>query len=112
LLEQGRLPESWAPPVHLLDLRELVRLRKTLSDQRVQWQQRIHAVPFHHGVPKPAHALTSAATRDWLHTVPLPAASRLLVLTGLAEIDWAEAHAAPSTGGWPSTRAVSPAAGR
>jgi transposase len=59
LLEQGRLPESWAPPVHLLDLRELVRLRKTLSDQRVQWQQRIHAVPFHHGLPKPAHALTS-----------------------------------------------------
>jgi transposase len=28
LLEQGRLPESWIPPAHILDLRELVRLRK------------------------------------------------------------------------------------
>ena len=56
-------------------------------------------MPFHHGVPKPAHALTSAATRDWLHTVPLPAAFRLLVLTGLAEIDSAEARAAPIDGG-------------
>lgn len=27
LLEQGRLPESWIPPAHTLDLRELVRLR-------------------------------------------------------------------------------------
>ncbi len=44
LLEQGRLPGSWIPPGHVLDLRELVRLRKTINDQRVQWQQRIHAV--------------------------------------------------------------------
>ena len=34
LLEQQRLPESWIPPAHILDLRELVRLRKTLIDQR------------------------------------------------------------------------------
>ena len=51
LLEQARLPESWVPHVHILDLRELVRLRKTLGDQRTQWQQRIHAVLFHHGLP-------------------------------------------------------------
>src|SRR5215211_1933719 len=53
LLEQQRLPESWIPPAHLLDLRELVRLRKTLIDQRTQWKQRIHAVLFHHGLPTP-----------------------------------------------------------
>ena len=79
MLEQGRLPESWVPPAHILDLRELVRLRKTLNDQRVQWQQRIHAVLFHHGLPKPAQALTSHAARGWLQTVSLPTASRLLV---------------------------------
>jgi transposase len=54
LLEQGRLPESWIPPGWLLDLRTTVRLRKTLADQRTAWQQRIHAVLFHHGLPKPA----------------------------------------------------------
>ena len=65
-LEQGRLPESWVPPAHILDLRELVRLRKTLGDQRVQWQQRIHAVLFPHGLPGPPRALSADATRCWL----------------------------------------------
>jgi transposase len=34
LLMIGRLPESWIPPDHLLDLRAQVRLRHTLVDQR------------------------------------------------------------------------------
>jgi transposase len=95
LLEQGRLPESWVPPAHIADLRELVRLRKTLNDQRVCWQQRIHAVLFHHGLPTPEHALCSQATRGWLQTIALPDPSRLLVATGLAQIDAADAQAAP-----------------
>jgi transposase len=95
LLEQGRLPESWVPPAHILDLRELVRLRKTLNDQRVQWQQRIHAVLFHHGLAKPPHALTSKAGRAWLRHVDLPAPSLLLVLTGLAQIEDAAAQTVP-----------------
>ena len=45
----GRLPESWIPPDHLLDLRAQVRLRHTLVDQRGEWQQRIQAVLYHHG---------------------------------------------------------------
>ena len=43
LLMVGRLPESWIPPDHLLDLRARVRLRHTLSEQRSEWQQRIQA---------------------------------------------------------------------
>ena len=42
----GRLPESWIPPEHLLDLRARVRLRHTLVDQRREWQQRIQAVLY------------------------------------------------------------------
>jgi transposase len=76
LLEQGRLPESWIPPGRLLDLRTTVRLRKTLADQRTAWQQRIHAVLFQHGLPKPGQALLSAATRAWLERVAVPPASR------------------------------------
>src|ERR687886_1861956 len=41
LLMIGRLPESWIPPEHLIDLRARVRLRHTLVDQRREWQQRI-----------------------------------------------------------------------
>jgi hypothetical protein len=29
LLLEGRLPGSWIPPAHILELRALVRLRKT-----------------------------------------------------------------------------------
>jgi transposase len=38
LLLIGRLPESWIPPEHILDLRARVRLRHTISEQRGEWQ--------------------------------------------------------------------------
>jgi transposase len=98
LLEQQRLPESWIPPAHILDLRELVRLRKTLIDQRTQWKQRIHAVLFHHGLPKPEQALGTQAGRAWLAGVGLPPPSRLLVDLGLAELDTADARLEPISG--------------
>lgn len=87
LLEQGRVPESWIAPAHILDLRETVRLRHTLAEQRGQWQQRIHAILYHHGLPKPPGELTSAATRQWLTTVELPPASQHAVATAVAQID-------------------------
>ena len=65
LLMTGRLPESYIAPEHLLDLRARVRLRHSLVDQRGEWQQRIHAVLFHHGHPQKAGLLT-AANRAWL----------------------------------------------
>jgi transposase len=87
LLEQQRLPQAWIPPAHLLELRVLVRLRKTLVDERTAWQQRLHAVLFHHGLPCPDHALLTRATRGWLEQVTLPQASRLQVATALRQID-------------------------
>ena len=56
LLLIGRLPESWIPPEHILDLRARVRLRHTLSHQRTEWQQRIQAVLYHHGCPHNARS--------------------------------------------------------
>src|SRR3954454_18683405 len=57
LLLERRLPQAWIAPEHILELRALVRLRKTLVDQRTEWLQRIHAVLFHHGVPTQAGRL-------------------------------------------------------
>jgi transposase len=65
LLMVGRLPESWIPPEHLLDLRARVRLRHTLVDARREWQQRMQAVLYHHGAPARSGLLT-AESRDWL----------------------------------------------
>ena len=60
LLQAGRLPESWIPPAHILEMRAIVRLYKTLTDQRRGWSQRIHAILFHHGVAVPPDLSTRA----------------------------------------------------
>jgi transposase len=86
LLLEGRFPESWVPPAHLLEVRTLGRLYCTLMDERRAWQQRIHAQLFHQGCP-PITALLSAAGRDALAHAELSAAGRQYVDTALRRID-------------------------
>jgi transposase len=94
LLMVKRLPESWIPPAHILDLRARVRLRHTLSEQRSEWQQRIQATLYHHGCPQ-RRALMTGDGRQWLAAQPLPAAAREQVTVALALIDGFEAQIAP-----------------
>jgi transposase len=94
LLMVGRLPESWIPPEHLLDLRAQVRLRHTLVDARREWQQRMQAVLYHHGLPQRG-SLMSAESRAWLTGLALPAAAREQITIALAMIDAHDAQLAP-----------------
>jgi transposase len=94
LVMVGRLPESWIPPAHLLDLRARVRLRHTLVDQRREWQQRIHAVLYHHGVP-PRRWLLGAESRAWLAALQLPPAAREQITIALALTDALDAQLSP-----------------
>lgn len=87
LAQVGWLPEAHVPPAHLLDLRRTVRLRKGLADQRVQWQQRIHAILFHHGIAKPRGGLLTVASRTRLERLELPAAERHAIGLALTQID-------------------------
>jgi transposase len=88
LLMAGRLPECWIAPDHLLDLRARVRLRHTLIDDRSEWQQRIRAVLYHHGVSRRQDlGLLTAAGREWLEQLPLPQTAREQVTVGLRMID-------------------------
>jgi transposase len=86
LLLQGRFPESWIPPAHVLEVRSLGRLYCTLMDERRAWQQRIHAQLFHQGCP-PIRALLTEAGRAALAGVELSAAGRQYVDTALRRID-------------------------
>lgn len=86
LLGQGRLPGSWIPPVHVLEVRTLGRTYVALMDERRAWQQRIHAQLFHQGVP-PVGGLLTAAGRRSLTTVGLSPAGRATVDAALAAID-------------------------
>jgi transposase len=94
LLLAGRLPESWIPPDHILDLRAQVRLRHTLVAQCSEWQQRIQAVLYHHGCPH-RRGLMVGDGRDWLDTQPLPATARQQITVALAMVDALELQIAP-----------------
>src|SRR5256885_546484 len=94
LLMVGRLPESWIPPEHLLELRAKVRLRHTLVDQRREWQQRIQATLYHHGVPARAWLL-GAESRAWLAGLALPPAAREQITIALAIVDGVDAQLVP-----------------
>ena len=86
LLLIGRLPESWIPPGHILDLRVRVRARHLLSHQRTEWQQRMQAVLYHHGIPQQRDLLT-LEKRTWLNSLTLPAAAREQLTIALSMID-------------------------
>ena len=86
LLMVGRLPESWIPPDHVLDLRARVRLRHELGEQRSEWQQRIQAVLYHHGCPQRRQLMVGDG-REWLAAQPLPETAREQVTVALAMID-------------------------
>lgn len=49
LLADGRLPECWIPPAHVLECRALLELYRDLRVEHTAWTQRIHAVLFHQG---------------------------------------------------------------
>jgi transposase len=52
LLADGRLPECWIPPPHILECRALLELYHDLRTEHTAWVQRVHAVLFHQGAPR------------------------------------------------------------
>lgn len=94
LLSQGRLPESWIPPQHVLEVRTKGRLYVALMQERKAWQQRIQAQLFHQGVPA-VKALLTEQGRAALAVADLSPAGRQVIDVGLAVIDDLSAQIAP-----------------
>jgi hypothetical protein len=69
-------------------------LRHTLVDQRGEWQQRMQAVLYHHGLPKRAGLLTGE-NRAWVEQLPLTDAAREQIEVALAMIDAVDVQVAP-----------------
>jgi transposase len=96
LLMMGRLPECWIAPEHLLDLRARVRLRHTLVDERGEWQQRIRAVLYHHGIANRSELnLMRRAGREWLAGLSLPDSAGEQVTIALEMTDALDAKLPP-----------------
>ena len=86
LVMVGRMPESWIPPDHILDLRAQVRLRHSLVAQRGELQQRFQAVLYHHGFPQRRNLMTEQG-RLWLAGQALPATAREQIAVALAMVE-------------------------
>ena len=85
LLCEKRLPESWIPPAHLLEVRVLGRLYLDLMQARKVWLQRIQAQLYHQGVPA-VEGAASPSGRMALYRAELSPAGRQVVDTALQVI--------------------------
>src|SRR6516162_4005686 len=95
LLAEGRLPECWIPPGHILGCRALLETYHDLRREHTAWVQRIHAVLFHQGAP----ALGAGTLRTGRGVAALRAAAahlspagQLQVATALEVIEALEAR--------------------
>jgi len=96
LLAEGRLPECWIPPGHILESRALLETYHDLRREHTAWVQRIRAVLFHQGAP----ALGEGALRGEQGLAALRAAAaahlspagQLQVATALEVLDALEAR--------------------
>jgi len=95
LLFDGRLPECWIPPAHIVEARALLETYHDLRVEHTAWVQRIHAVLFHQGAHRPGVGLRSVEGQAELAvicTTELSAAGRLQVATALDMLTALEDH--------------------
>jgi transposase len=96
LLAAGRLPESWIPPEHVLEMRARLQLFKDLREEHTAWVQRIHAILLHQGAPALAGDLLGADNRRRLEAgEQLSPAGRQAVTTALRILDALDAELVP-----------------
>lgn len=87
LLRANLLPEAWQADRATRDLRELLRMRVALGQQRTRWKNQIHATLHRHGLRVPFSDLFGLEGRAWLAAVELREAPRQVVNTYLRLID-------------------------
>ena len=95
LLADGRLPECWVPPSHILECRALLELYHDLRAEHTAWVQRIHAVLFHQGARQLGEGLRSEqgmAALLRIAEIQLTPAGQLQVATALEVLAALEAH--------------------
>jgi transposase len=92
LLRCDLVPEAWAPPPHIRELRDLVRLRWRFVSQRTTAKNRVTNLLARQCLRYAGSDLFGAGGRAWLSDLTLDAHSRTLVELLLATIDEADVH--------------------
>ena len=88
LMIDGRVPESYIPPDHMMQTRALGRLYLDLIRSRNGWAQRVHATLFHHGAPqlRADLALASRQQEALRLAADLPVANRHAIEVAVGQI--------------------------
>lgn len=88
LLTFDRVPQSWIPPEHVLEMRTTLELFRDLREEHTAWVQRVHAVLFHQGVPASVGDVLASEQRRRLQAgLGLSVAGHQAVLTALRVLD-------------------------
>lgn len=87
LLRTRLLPEAWAAGPATRALRQEVRLRVTLGQQRTRLKNHVHALLHQQGLRAPVSDLFGRAGRQWLAAVALPTTTRQVVQSYLALLE-------------------------
>jgi transposase len=92
LLRTDLVPEAWAPPAEVRELRDLVRLRWRFIAQRTSAKNRVSNLLARQCLRFEGSDLFGRAGRAWLASLALDAHSRTLIELLLATIDEADGH--------------------
>lgn len=95
LLARDLAPASWLAPEEIQRLRDQTRLRKTLSDERRRWAQRLHALLVQEGWACQRGRLLTGQGRRWVEGLSLHPAARAYADTVLAMIAACELQLVP-----------------
>jgi transposase len=87
LLRGNLLPEAWKADAATRDLRETLRLRVRLGQDRTRFKNQLHATLHQHGLHAPVSDLFGREGREWLATLALRPAARQAIDTALRMID-------------------------
>lgn len=78
LLRADLIPQSYAPPREIRELRELLRARYAWTQQRTRAKNRIHGLLAKRGYQAPVKDLFGQKGRRWLEDLPLDPVARTL----------------------------------
>ena len=95
LLAREMAPQAWLAPEEIQRLRDQTRLRKTLSDEKRRWAQRLHALLVQEGWPCGRGRLLTQQGRRWVESLQLHPTAAAYVQTALAMIAACEQQLAP-----------------
>jgi transposase len=94
LLRADLIPEVWAPPPHVRDLRALISHRQRLLRARTMGRNRLHSLIHRYNLTPPVGDLFAAKQRHWWVSLDLTLTERLRVDQDLSTLDHLAQHIA------------------